>query len=153
MRFCYTNPDGVAAIVIAAPKEHLERVFGPLTDQEYRSHVLERSIPPDASDVQQLPDDWTPPSDRIFRNAWVVRDGQIDVDMPRARNVQRGRIRAARKPILADLDVQTLRAVEQQDTGKLAEIVARKQKLRDAPADPRIDAAQTLEELIKISIV
>lgn len=45
------------------------------------------------------------------------------------------------------LDVEFLRAFEEGDTERSAEIRARKQALRDAPAHPSIDAAKTLDEL------
>lgn len=67
----------------------------------------------------------------------------ITIDMVKARAIWRERIRAARD--FASLDVQFQRALERgADT---AAIVAAKQALRDAPADPRIDAATTLDAL------
>jgi hypothetical protein len=72
LKFAYTQPDGSVAIVHAVPKEHLERLFGPMTDAQYESHVLERSIPADATEVTKLPADWTPP-DRSSRNTWKLK--------------------------------------------------------------------------------
>jgi len=74
----------------------------------------------------------------------------IRVNMPKARDIWRDKIRAARAPRLAELDAQFLRAVEAGDTVRQAEIVAAKQALRDAPADPRIDAAQTPDALQQV---
>ena len=69
----------------------------------------------------------------------------ITIDMAVARNIHRDRIRQARTDALAALDVAYMRAQEQgQDT---ATIVAQKQELRDAPADPAIAAATTPAEL------
>jgi hypothetical protein len=73
LKFAYTQPDGSVAIVHAAPKEHLERLFGPMTDAQYEAHVLERSIPADATDVTRLPDDWKSPADRSSRNTWKLK--------------------------------------------------------------------------------
>ena len=62
-----------------------------------------------------------------------------------ARNTFRNKVRNARMRDLSDLDVQFQRALE---TGaNTEEIVTKKQTLRDLPEDPRIDAAQTTEEL------
>lgn len=147
MRIAYTRPDGGISIVAAAPKEHLERVFGPLTDKQYRAHVIERSIPADALDVQELPDNLTLPEDRTFRNAWRMSDKSITVDMPAAREIWRERMRQSRAPKLAALDVEYQRADEAGDAQRKRQIAAQKQALRDISADPRIEAAQKPDEL------
>jgi hypothetical protein len=151
MRLCYIGSDGVVSIVCAAPKSHIERVLGPLTDEQYMEHIIARSIPANATDIHELPEDWQAPADRTFRNAWSIgQEGSVAIDMHRARDIQRNRIRRMRKPLLAALDVEAMWAIEAQDSSALADVSRRKQKLRDAPADPRIEAAQTPEELAKI---
>lgn len=87
------------------------------------------------------------PADRTFRNAWAHDGARLFIDMPKARNIWRDRIREARAVAFADLDAQSVRAVEDGDSKKLADIKTRKQVWRDAPADPRIEAAATPEEL------
>ena len=63
----------------------------------------------------------------------------IKTDMAKAREIHRTRIREARAPKLAELDVEFQKALE---TGaSTTDIVAKKQALRDAPADSGIDAA------------
>ena len=87
------------------------------------------------------------PDERIFRDAWSADEeaGVISVDMVAARNIWRERIRRARAPRFAELDAEFMKALE---TGaSTTAIVAEKQALRDAPADPGIDAALTPEEL------
>lgn len=69
----------------------------------------------------------------------------VTIDMGVARNIHRDRIRTARTSALAALDVAFMRAQEQGADTTI--IVAQKQELRDAPADPAIDAATTPEEL------
>ena len=69
----------------------------------------------------------------------------ITVNMVKARNLHRDKIREARSPLLAALDVEFQRALE---TGAdTSAIVAKKQRLRDAPNDPAIDHAATPEIL------
>lgn len=95
LRFSYTRPDGGVVIVAAAPKDKLELILGPLTDVEYRAHVLARSIPTDATDVAELPIDWSPPdTDRTFRDAWRQTAGTFSIDMKHAREILRERMRA-----------------------------------------------------------
>lgn len=87
------------------------------------------------------------PDERLFRDAWAADSeaGVISVDMSLAREIWRDRIRRARAPRLLELDAEFMKALE---TGaSTATIVAEKQALRDAPADPGIDAASTPEEL------
>lgn len=71
----------------------------------------------------------------------------IDVDMVLARDALRARLRAARGPLLAALDVAFIRALEAGDKAAQAEITARKQALRDAPDAPEIAAAATPDDL------
>lgn len=69
----------------------------------------------------------------------------ITINMAKARDMQRGKMREARTPLLSALDVQFQRALEaNEDTSA---IVAKKQALRDVTADPAIEAAQTINEL------
>jgi hypothetical protein len=91
--------------------------------------------------------DYDIPAERTFRNAWSADEtqGVIFVDMSKARDIWRDKIRAARLSELARLDAEFMRALE---TGTdTSAIVAQKQALRDATADPAIDAAQTPEQL------
>ena len=71
----------------------------------------------------------------------------INVNMTKAVEIKKDMIRAERAPLLADLDVQFMRAVEAGDTAKQAEISTKKQALRDATDDPAIAAATTPDEL------
>lgn len=89
------------------------------------------------------------PLERVFRDAWTAgpnpEAGVISVDMEKARNIWRDKIRMARVAEFEKLDADYLRALE---TGANAnEIIQRKRELRDATDDPRINSASTPEEL------
>lgn len=71
----------------------------------------------------------------------------IGINITKAKDIKLDIIRAERAPLLAQLDVEFMRAVEQGDTAKQAEISAKKQALRDATKDPEILEATTVEEL------
>jgi len=71
----------------------------------------------------------------------------ITVDMTKAREIKRDQLRAERRPLLEQLDVEFMRAQEAGDTQKQALIADKKQALRDVTADPAIDAATTPDEL------
>ena len=67
------------------------------------------------------------------------------VDMAKARNIHKEKIRFARKPLLEALDIEFQKALE---TGaSTSDIVAKKQALRDAPANSEIAAANDTDSL------
>ena len=65
--------------------------------------------------------------------------------MAKAKEIHKTNIRVAREPKLAALDIEFQRALEA--SADTSAIVAKKQALRDAPADSAIDAATTDAEL------
>ena len=69
----------------------------------------------------------------------------ITTDMAKAREVHKNNIRLARTPKLAELDVEVQKALD--TSSSTTDIVAKKQALRDAPADSAIAAATTEAEL------
>lgn len=69
----------------------------------------------------------------------------LSIDLIIVKNIHRDNIRKARQPLLDDLDIQFMQALEQgKDTSS---IVALKQTLRDEPDNPDIDAATTINEV------
>ena len=67
------------------------------------------------------------------------------VDMAKAREIHKNNIRTARTPKLAELDIEFQKALE---TGaSTTDIVAKKNALRDAPADSGIAAASDTDAL------
>ena len=67
------------------------------------------------------------------------------IDMAKAKELHKNAIRSARNLKFPDLDVEFNKA---QETGAdTTAIVAKKQALRDAPADSAIEAATTTDEL------
>lgn len=92
------------------------------------------------------------PADRDYRNAWIDTGNAVGHHMPRARELHRDKLRRAREPRLAALDVEYQRADEREDRAEKRRLAALKQALRDAPADPRIDAATTIAQLRAITL-
>lgn len=95
-------------------------------------------------------EDYTLPVDRGFREAWeaVEEAASITVNMTKAKEIWRDKIRLAREPELAKLDVEFMKALENgTDT---SDIVALKNVLRNADEHPDIEAATTPEELIAV---
>lgn len=92
------------------------------------------------------------PATREYRGAWCDRGGRIGHDMPKARDIHRQKLRVERVGRLAKLDVEYQRADEAGDKKAKQTIAKAKQALRDAPADPRIEAARTVDELKDIGL-
>ena len=67
------------------------------------------------------------------------------IDMAKAREIHKNNIRIARRPKLAELDVEFQKALE---TGaSTTDIVTKKQALRHAPADSSIASASDADAL------
>ena len=88
------------------------------------------------------------PKDRTFRAAWKAEEGVIEVDMAAAREIFRDMLRRARKAKLEELDAAARKFRRDEEQLDLIDVEA--QRLRDLPADPRIDAASTPEELLAL---
>ena len=67
------------------------------------------------------------------------------IDMAKAREIHKTKIRAARTSKLAELDVEFQKA--QETSADTSAIVAKKQALRDAPADSAIASASDTDAL------
>lgn len=78
-----------------------------------------------------------------FFNAWELKDGKVEVNLSKAKEITKERLRVERAPLLQAQDVAFQRALESgTDT---ADIVAEKQRLRDITN--LADEATTLYEL------
>jgi hypothetical protein len=83
--------------------------------------------------------------DNDYFNAYdYSEEPGAEVNIDKAKAIHLDKFRAARAPKLAALDVAFMRAVEQGDATKQAEIAAEKQELRDITKTPLPD---TLEEI------
>tara|TARA_Y100000114_G_scaffold148337_1_gene161192 strand:+ start:410 stop:775 length:366 start_codon:yes stop_codon:yes gene_type:complete len=87
----------------------------------------------------------TIPSNRLFRNSWVLNGSVIEEDLTKAKDIFRNKIRQVRKELLDAKDVEYMKALE---TGaNTSAIITAKQSLRDAPSASAIDNATTIAEL------
>ena len=91
----------------------------------------------------------TKPSDRHFRGAWKLSSDSkvIAEDMTKAKEIFKDKIRAVRQPLLEAEDVVYMKALEASDSSAQAASIAKKKKLRDAPAASAIGSADTIAKL------
>jgi len=74
----------------------------------------------------------------------------ITINMDKAKDIHKNKLRAEREPMLKDLDVKFQRA--QEDGLDTKDIVAKKQALRDVTKHPKLLNAETIEELAVLTL-
>ena len=89
-----------------------------------------------------------PQADNDFFDAWELTNGVVSVNLTKAKEITKRRLRAEREPLLAAQDVAFQRALE---TGSpTTAIVAEKQRLRDITS--LADACTTTAELRALKV-
>ncbi len=133
----FTREDGGVSVVNPVDGIPLER-------------IIERAVP--KGFAYSIVDESEVSTDRTFRNAWKFDGRKIEVDMPKARELVKEKLRQQRAPLLAALDIEFMQALEGSDAAKAKDIKDRKQKLRDVTAHPDIEKAKTPEDLKALNI-
>lgn len=130
MKILIKNPDGTVGIM------HPILDCGLSLEQ-----IIARDVP--AGVPYEIVDDSAIPTDRTFRNAWKH---DLKVDIAKAQEIAKERLRVERAPLLSDLDVEFFKAFE---TGAdTSEVMAEKQRLRDITKV--VDTLTTAEELKEV---
>lgn len=109
--------------------------------------VLEKDVPKGkgARIVDQMS---LPIQHNDFYDAWEMDDTTVTVNLAKAKEITKNRLRAERTPLLAAQDVAFQRALE--SGADTTAIVAEKQRLRDVTN--LADSATTLDELRAIKV-
>lgn len=128
-------------IQILCPSEHLNI-----------QEIIDKDVP--SGTPYLILDSSELPNDAFFIDAWDIDfdNSKIFENIEKARDICRNKLREDRIPYLEKLDIDFTRALEENNEALKQEIIAKKQKLRDAPADPRIENAISTEELKNITI-
>lgn len=71
----------------------------------------------------------------------------ITVNLTKAKDIAKSKLRIEREPVLAALDIQFMRAVESGNTAQQAAIAEQKQELRDITAHSSITGAEDIDSL------
>jgi hypothetical protein len=88
-----------------------------------------------------------PQADNDFFNAWELANGVVTVNLDKAKEITKARLRAERAPLLEAQDVLFQRA--QETGGDTSAIVAEKQRLRDVTG--LVDGCTTTQELRELT--
>ena len=126
-KIIYTNSDGTVSII--TPAGDVNNAI--------------KDVPSGLS--YEIVEDSAIPTDRSFRNAWKQNSKTIETDMTKAKEIHKDKIRTARTPKLAELDIEFQKALE--TSSSTTDIVAKKQALRDAPAASGISTAASEADL------
>lgn len=89
-----------------------------------------------------------PQADNDFFNAWELANGVVTVNLDKAKEITKARLRAQREPLLAAQDVLYMRAMEAQ--ADVSAIVAEKQRLRDVTS--LVDGCASTAELRALEV-
>jgi hypothetical protein len=134
--YIHTNERGGVSVTTPTP-EALETMS--------HEDIMAKDCPDHAImvDSSELPND-----DNDFFNSWVLNNGVVTVDLSKAKEQTKERLRIERAPLLQAQDVAFQRALEAgADT---TAIVAEKQRLRDITL--LADACTTTAELRAITV-
>ena len=87
---------------------------------------------------------------RTFRDAWRFDKGVISVDMDKAKELHRNKMRTARQNKFAELDGMYMKALQTNDKETLELVSKAAEELRNVTSLPAIDKAKTPEQLMKV---
>jgi hypothetical protein len=109
-------------------------------------HAVKAKDTPSTSIIVQ--DSELPQADNDFFNAWELADGVVTVNLDKAKEITKARLRAEREPLLTAQDVLFQRA---QETGAdTTAIVAEKTRLRNITG--LVDTCTTTAELRALEV-
>ena len=136
-RIVYQGENGETCVVIPAPQ-----YSGTMDD------LLKKVVPENCRDSANIVEVDTVPSDRTFRNAWVTEQGKsVEVDLDKVKEEAKIKVRQARTPKFAELDVAYQRADEAGDSDTKTAVATKKQTARDATKNTKITGADTVDKL------
>lgn len=96
--------------------------------------------------------DYSFPQNRYFTDAWALSEDEnhnqiVVIDVEKAKEVWKRRMRESRAPIMIKLDADYFRALESANTTWQTQIAETKQLLRDVTKLPELLNANTVEEI------
>lgn len=125
----FTNERGGVAVCVPTNDLPIEQV----QKKDIPSGVESFIIP-----FSSLPD-----QDNDFFDAWEQTNGVVTVNLEKAKEITKNRLRIEREPLLTAQDVAFMRAIE--TNASVDAVLMEKQRLRDLPA--LADNCQSLEQL------
>lgn len=144
----YTIPEEEGLKLLIPTQDFLNR--SEMEELEVLELLKTRHIPENAENVQII-NDTDVPQDRTFRDAWQLNGEVVDHNLDKAKNIKLDCIRQVRNEKLAKLDMELLKAAEQERRDDVKEIMKLKQELRDLPQTINIHGCQDIESIKNLS--
>lgn len=91
--------------------------------------IIQRSIPTGTKYIITSKSDL--PESRLYRDAWILKSNKIEIDLEKAKEIQKNYIRQVRDKLLKNKDIEYMRALESNNDSKILEITNQKNALRD----------------------
>lgn len=130
----FKNDNGGVAVCIPTGEISIDAVMGKDVPTGREARII---------DSNDLPND-----DNDFFDAWEMDTNSVMVNLDKAKEITKRRLRAEREPLLAAQDVAFQRALE--TGGDTTAIVAEKQRLRDVTK--QADTCKTTAELRALKV-
>jgi hypothetical protein len=130
--FAYSDGDGVC--ISRIPEENTEAI-----DLAKKNNYVEITMPFCMDDPNH-----------IVREAWVLVDQKIEIDMEKAKTLFLNHLRKIRDHKFKLLDVEQLKALAVEDKEKIQEIEAEKEALRNMPESINWDMVETVYDLFHV---
>ena len=131
----YTNLNGNVSVCIP-------------TQECIDSHGIEWVKAKDTPEHSIIIDSSQLPSDNTFFDAWELNGENININLNKAKDITKDRLRQEREPLLLAQDIAFQRALE--SNADTSVIVAEKQRLRNITT--LVDTANTVEELKALEV-
>lgn len=129
----YTNESGNVSVTIPTGEISIEEVLV----KDCPDHAI-------IVDSAELPEEYND-----FFNAWELINGQVEVNLIKAKEITKARLRAEREPLLQAQDILFQIALE--SGADTSDIVAEKQRLRDITN--LVDSVASLDELRSLKVL
>lgn len=130
----YTNERGRVSVCVPTGELPIEQVQSKDIPVGVKSYIV---------DAASLPED-----DSDFFDAWEQVKGVVSVNLDKAKEITKNRLRAERAPMMEQLDVMFQRSLE--EGTDFSGIVAEKKRLREVTK--HADKCTTLEELRALKV-
>lgn len=147
-KIVYTRvEDNGVSIVIPAPKSDLEKILGSMTDNEYKRHVWDRSVPQNSINARYI-DDEDIPENREFRDAWELdEDGNIYINIPKAAYIKKAQLLILADEVIKDIDQAIYLTSLEGDTVGFEELVEKRNKIINLKNTLDLSNLKTVSEI------
>jgi hypothetical protein len=114
-------------------KQSDERIGILIPSDEYmKSHSIDELVKKDLNNTSDyIVKDSIDDIDLEYSDAYRLSNNIVSINFNKFKEIHKDKWREARKPLLASLDIEFMKAVETANTEKQAEIASKKQALRD----------------------